>query len=540
MAWTGSRLSFLTIVMIFVGLIKYGERTWVLRSASYDQLKGSLSIARIDPSPGNSHLIEEYNLRYGEGYNVIPNRVIEVQLPVDSAIFEDDSISKDDELLTAYGLFQIFKGLFVDVMLGFRDRDTSQIIFQSISYEKAFRLIEMELGFIYDMLFTKAMLVHNPWGFFLRIVSFTLTCIVLVLFSLATEMKNYSKLDLSITFLLLVVAISLEMYATLLLLSSNWTNVLLSMHKKTTTLQAINSLPLLRSPQWSNSIAQYSLLSFILKDQPMVCRGILKHFNFIEQLEQHRHVNYMEVPLILKEWIFNHLRKKLREMQKEKEPGTYNLEALRIARGNLVVQNYNHNELDWSTKVEFDQSILIWHIATDICCNMETETGSIQSKIEMSKVMSQYMIYLLVMKPSILPTGMGELIYEHTCTEAVKFFSTAGKTDPHTKLLQQYTTRPQLVGDKYRSRKSVLSDACRLSEGLISISNKEEKWSMIVDVWVEIIAYVANQSNGKQHSVQLTSGGEFLTHVWLLMAHFGLTQHFQTPQPRAVAGLIVR
>jgi len=57
---------------------------------------------------------------------------------------------------------------------------------------------------------------------------------------------------------------------------------------------------------------------------------------------------------------------------------------------------------------------------------------------------------------------------------------------------------------------------------------------------VEMLAYVAYQSNGRQHADQLSGGGEFLTHVWLLMAHFGLTEHFQIPQRREVARLIVR
>ncbi|KAG1330407.1 hypothetical protein COCNU_02G003750 [Cocos nucifera] len=538
MAWTSSRLSILTIPMIFAGLIKYGERTWVLRSASSDRLRDSMRVTRSDPSLGNSDLIEEYNLKDAEGYNVIPNRVIEVQLPVDSVLFEGDSISKDSELLTAYGLFQIFKCLFVDFILGTRDRDTSQTIFRSISSKNAFNLIEMECGFMYDLLHTKAMLVYNPWGFGLRFVSFSLTCIVLVLFSLAAEKQHYSKIDLSITFLLLVVAIFLEIYATLMSLSSDWTIVWLNMHNKTSVLRVITSLQLFRNPRWSNSMAQYSLLGFTLKEKHVVCHTMLNRFSIVEELEQQRYITSVEVPITLKEWIFDHLKEKLKKMQKEMESGTYNLGALNIARGKNVLQDYGHSELKWSTEVEFDQSIFIWHIATEICCNLEDSSN--QSKLEMCKLMSQYMLYLVVMKPSMLPVGVGQFIFEDTCAEAVKFYSTGGKTNVHRNLLLQYTTRPQLLGDRYRSKKSVLSDACRLAHDLTNISNKEEKWSMIAGVWVEILAYVANQSNGRQHAEQLRGGGEFITHLWLLLAHLGLTHHFQISQPRAVARLILR
>lgn len=475
MARTSSFLSILTIPMIFAGLIKYGERTWVLRSASSDRLRDSMRVTHSDPSLGDSNLIEEYDLRVHEGYNVIPNRVTEVQLPMDSVLFEGDSISKDSELLTAYGLFQIFKCLFVDLILGTRDRDTSQTIFRSISSESAFKLIEMECGFMYDLLHTKAMLVYNPWGFGLRFVSFALTCIVLVLFSLATEKQHYSKIDRSITFLLLVVAIFLEIYATIMSLSSDWTIVWSSMHDKTSVLQASTSLQLFRNPRWSNSMAQYSLLGFTLKEKPMVCHKMLNRFSIVEVLERQRYITSVEVPNTLKEWIFKHLKEKLKKMQREMESGTYNLGALNIARGSNVLQDYGHgNDLKWSTEVEFDESIFIWHIATEICCDLEDSSNQSKLKLEMSKLMSQYMLYLVVMKPSMLPVRIAQFIFEDTCAEAVKFYSTEGKTHVHRKLLEHYTTGVEVLGERYRSKKSVLSNACRLAADLTSISDKEE------------------------------------------------------------------
>ncbi|KAB5548384.1 hypothetical protein DKX38_011790 [Salix brachista] len=542
MAWTGSHLSVLLILMTIAGLIKFGERTWVLRSASNDQLRDSMRVTRSDQGPGNSNLAEEYQLRDAEGYNVIPSKVIEIQLPVDPAVFEGNSISKDHELLlVAYGLFHTFKGLFADVILGSRDRDTSQTIFRSISYENAYKLIEMECGLMYDLLYTKAILVYNPWGLALRFISFILACIVLVLFSLTSEKQNYSKVDLSLTFVLLAVAIFLEIYAILALLSSDWTTVWLSTNNKASALKAITYLSLLRNPRWSNSMAQYSLLSFTLEEKPVGCVGILRRFSIVEQLEQQRYLTNVEVTGSLKEWVFNHFKKKLNKIQQETELGSYNIGSLDTARGNLVLQKYGHSGLNWSIEVEFDKSILIWHIATEMCCNLEDSTDDIiQSKHHISKLLSEYMLYLLVMNPSMLPVGMGQFVFEDTCAEAVSFFSTAGKLDVHKNLLEGYNTGVQLPGERYRSKKSVLSDACRLAQQLVDIPDTEQKWSLVADVWVEMLAYVAYQSNGRQHADQLSGGGEFLTHVWLLMAHFGLTEHFQIPQRREVARLIVR
>ncbi|KAI9160499.1 hypothetical protein LWI28_008711 [Acer negundo] len=114
---------------VFPWLIKYGERTWVLR------------------------------------IHVGVDRIVEVQLPVDlSGSDNNNSISDEDKLLTAYGLLNISKRLFVDATLNSRDRDTGHTIFRNLLSEDAFEVIEMELGLIYELLYTEMSLFCTPWG----------------------------------------------------------------------------------------------------------------------------------------------------------------------------------------------------------------------------------------------------------------------------------------------------------------------------------------------------------------------------------------
>ncbi|GKE11934.1 hypothetical protein Tco_1415485 [Tanacetum coccineum] len=56
----------------------------------------------------------------------------------------------------AYDLFQTFKRILVDLILTFEDKDNSQAYFHHLGYGEAFSTIEIELGFAYDMLYTKA------------------------------------------------------------------------------------------------------------------------------------------------------------------------------------------------------------------------------------------------------------------------------------------------------------------------------------------------------------------------------------------------
>ncbi|XVE51830.1 hypothetical protein DITRI_Ditri02bG0072400 [Diplodiscus trichospermus] len=551
MAWRGSHLSILSTLMVFVGLSKYVERTLALRSASSEQIKGSMLATRDLPGPSNPNLLKEYNVKKEEGYNVISNRVIDIQLHMEAFAFEDNSISKTNELLKAYGLLQIFKRIFVNLLLSSRDRDTSLAVFQYLSFKKAFEVVEMELSFMYDLLYTKASTVYSRWGLSLRCINLSLTCIVLVLFSLADDKHKHKKADLVITFLLLVLAIMLEIYAALVILFSDWTFVWLTLHKKTSVLKVITSVQLFENPRWSNSMAQYNLLSFALREKPMIyspilsqvkphfCHRILKLFKclgIVEKQEKERYVTKEVISNSLKEWIFKHLKERL------KVKATAN-DSSEVGRQKFSVETYGYGELNWSMEKGFDERILIWHIATDICYYLEEPIEATQSKREMSILMSRYMLHLLVNYSSMLPAGLGDILIDDTCAEVIDFCNTPeppkNKIDVYVRLVKA-TMGTELLGTRYRARKSLLSNGSSLARSLNEIPNNEEKWSLIADTWIEILAHAATHCEGSQHRQQLRRGGQLLTHVWLLMAHLGLTDHFQILQPREIIRLTAK
>ncbi|KAK7854008.1 hypothetical protein CFP56_033783 [Quercus suber] len=124
-----------------------------------------------------------------------------------------------------------------------------------------------------------------------------------------------------------------------------------------------------------------------------------------------------------------------------------------------------------------------------------------------------------------------------------------GKMVTHQKLnacsmlLQVNTEIPpsKVKGDR---SKSVLFDACRLAKSLQSLATAKEwdsakKWELICHVWVEMLSYAASHCQWNHHAQQLTQGGELLTHVWLLMAHLGITEQFQISQGHERAKLNV-
>ncbi|KAJ9186719.1 hypothetical protein P3X46_002262 [Hevea brasiliensis] len=573
LAWIGSRFSILTMPMFLAGIIKYGERTWALRSASNDELRDSM-LTDPDPGPNYSKFMEEFTLKQYEGFHVQAQEVIETQIQVEVSV-GDDTIEGETELLKASYLFKTFKRLFVDLILSFQDRDNSQSLFKGTSYKDAFKVIEIELGFMYDMLYTKGTIIYSRKGCCLRFISLTSTCIVLVFFSLSNK-GDFKKIDIAITFLLLVIAIFLELSAVLFLVSSDWADLYLSKHK-TVIRQAITHIQLQKGARWSNSLGQYSLLSYSLKSMPVFNSKIQKFFGIVKILE-HRQMTNKDVSDEQKEFIFDHLKKKfddLMEIKSTDEPNYQKeLKDLSTCRGARALSDFP--ALRWSVETEFDQSILIWHIATHLCAysqrqneqnivKLENEDDSKKFK-KISKLLSRYMLYLLVMRPSMLPMGIGKIRYLDTCAEAKKFFQEhdcapgddihllqntcswamnlfkGAKYKEHEKkacnaLLKVNTAVPPLKVKGDRS-KSVLFDACNLAS-LLQNENIKNKWKVMSNVWVEMLAYAASHCRGIYHAQQLGRGGELLTHIWLLMAHFGLTEQFQISLGHARAKLFV-
>jgi hypothetical protein len=287
---------------------------------------------------------------------------------------------------------------------------------------------------MYDLLYTKALVSYTPCGIVLRLTSFLLTSVVLVLFSLAPHnVHKYSKVDLCITFSLLVVAIVLELYAALAFLFSDRTLVWMRKNNFPSISRYITSLPVHRNHRWSNYMGQFNLLSYFFNEKPMGFRGILELLKINEKIEKQRYATYPQVPEDLKEWLVMHSIK-FRDMLK-KGPEDVKLMS-RSARGAASLESFLPNADDqtilfMSCFTEFHQTIIIWHIATELCYHLDHDyftqkeirpSSSAETAVlnwKMSKRISRYMMYLLAISPETLPSSgeIGHVNFNRTCDE---------------------------------------------------------------------------------------------------------------------------
>uniref|UniRef100_A0A7N2R468 DUF4220 domain-containing protein n=1 Tax=Quercus lobata TaxID=97700 RepID=A0A7N2R468_QUELO len=525
-AWANELLNFLAVVMLIPGLIKIGERIWVLRSGSSENFKAT-TLRRPDPGPNYARFMEEYQSKKDEGLDVTSDTLIESSIESDISfpMPKNSNISEAEFLQWGYILFQTFKQLFSDLILSVQDIKNSQSYFQKVSFKEAFKVIEVELGFMYDVLYTKAFLVYSLKPVcFLCLTSFSSTLVVLLVFSTVGDNKHlYTLDDRVITYVLLCGAILLEIYSVLIILTSDWSLHCLSKRQNVMVdllyggISVISSIPFLaRKKRWRNKMGQYNLIKYCIERQPVLCgpiqRGgrVLKNSKCSDCIRKEEREKHREK--VLK---YSECSNCIRKEDSRKYHETVEEESDHVDKDAKCWNEINikyRNIFKESVEVKFDQSILQWHIATSLCYNDDQnkhQNTSCQNHREASNLLSDYMLYLQVMRPIMLPNGIEQIRFQDTLAEAKIFFeerkSVSDEIQASKKLLAVNTDIPPSVVKGDRS-KSVLFDGCRLAKSLQCLEI-EKKWELVSNVWVEMMCYAATRCRWSHHAQQLCRGG---------------------------------
>ncbi|KAK3220315.1 hypothetical protein Dsin_014285 [Dipteronia sinensis] len=460
--WSNTALTYIFIPMFIAGMIKYGERNVVLRSSSSQRFKDSL-LSNPDPGPDfikmknkmNRHYKERVHRPYDtsstdtdppleslEAAPAPPNerRIsnlfsrgnrrsgadYQLQNPTTATVLPPEDLRTGaNNIEVAYFLFKRFRYLFADLILSYYERKDSYSKIENKSAKDAFELVAVELGFMYDLLYTKASIFYSQFGVFFRFISLCCSVSALVTFSIIINSHSYSQIDVSITYILLVGAVVLEVYAFITIFFSDWTKLLFikSCNSLVSTTCPCHAI-LANHKRWSGSMAQYNLISSCLRKVQPTFIGIHNLPWIGELLDKYWYLTWEDVNDDLQITIFSQLLEKSNEI-KDDRFSIESCQKLLAHRGdNVIEKRYGPlHQFRWSINdVEFDHSLLLWHIATDICYNSEDAANKLDLKCRISKCLSDYLLYLLVFCPSMLPEGIGEIKYRDTHAEALRFF----------------------------------------------------------------------------------------------------------------------
>jgi hypothetical protein len=463
------------VLMFTVGVLKNAERVW------------ALSFARL-----------EIIRRYLDGLSVKEN-VGDYPTTGTQSELDDESV-----LQGAHDLLYIRMGQFVDDKIcPTKFQNNAMKLFHEKS--KTFELVELQLSLMYDIFYTKAAVIHTWYGRCFRAISLLGTATAFLLFQFSAGGKD--GVDAAVTYILAGGALILEMASVVRAMGSTWTCDMLRvnrwawLHNLHVSLR--RRVRVVQARRWSSSIGQLNLLDSYAYRGDETSLGS-KMVSFCTDGNNK---------------IFLTAAKKLvlEEIQRVVEACGGNEGVMRSYRGQCVLERRRHEpddggrggggflkELTWSTSMEFDQSILAWHLATyKFLCHSRRRSS--RSLVEATKAVSNYMMFLLVERPYMLPSPVRPTLHLQ-----------AKKVLRELRHYSHFMERGSHNSVTVEEEAQVLSPGAKLADQLLHLEESEKLLRVVFGVWVEMLCYAAHRCSRESHARQLSCGGELITAVWLL------------------------
>ncbi|XP_042416575.1 uncharacterized protein LOC122005562 [Zingiber officinale] len=382
---------------------------------------------------------------------------------------------------------------------------------ESEDKHRAFRVIMTELGFLQDLFFSQYPIIFGCgfpiYNYLLSLLLLGATgCLANTAYSDTHDLGG-NDIDLYITFVLVAMIIIMEITETATYLLSDWNKVTLLINyvkfpwlQKScfinTALRFLCKIKIMQPVR--DKIGQFSLLEQFGKFsiRAKLCNSRATFGNGVMKF---CHAS-VKLPDEAKRMILDQLRLLSR--------GT-------LSNGESSLRRNGMEELGWTCKLQAStQTILLWHIATWYCEKMGQSQRSLPSsgKKEVATALSNYCAYLVVFVPDLLPDqgNKAKRILDKLASEIDK----VGARDE----LHMLDIMMGLLESN-----TILGMGAELGKRLVeSISDENKRWDVLAEFWAEYVLYLAPSDNVQAHHESLGSGGEFITHLWVLLYHAGV------------------
>ncbi|KAE8778057.1 Protein FAR1-RELATED SEQUENCE 5 [Hordeum vulgare] len=481
-------------LIFVVGVIKYGERVWALKCADTS-------------ASGNEY-------RYFEG--------TKPPLINPGINWHGDT---EDLLRIAHHLLDVAKNLFQGQL-------------------------PVVLSLMHDVLYSKAEVIHTWYGLCVRAISPVFIAVAFLLLhrsGLSLGDHHYDKADVAITFVLLGGAVILEMASVLKAIFSRWSTVLLGSLAYDAAGQrrcmwslvadAMASIRRFVLPKrdgskwwWSNSMGQHNLFDLCVYSRDnrvsgIACRmGVEVWWSTMicsKSIPVPEHVKTLLTDQMVKggKTYSNILSEYLQYKKKEEEEC-----HIMNSRGRSVLWKtlMGHKEKDKFLHMEFDESILVCHIATHIYILGLNENARAQyaRDLEAIQVISNYMLFILAVRPYMLPGSINRTRYTHMCSR-LKDLEWDTTIELANKILHRRWAED--IND------TTLVAAHHLAWELVRPRDSPMEPSQLAQVWTEMLCYAGYRCSGYSHVKQLSNGGELLTVAALVVDY--CRRNIRTTQP---------
>lgn len=455
-------------ILIFIpGILKCLAKPWGLKCASFRNLADSLDVAERTISANREEELQNYVRKARTCF-----------------------LNKENPPLYMVKLY-VLEMLFVDFPYTYSRRLINLRSFCALKDKQACRSLQDGLSDVFDLLYTKTntSLDNNIVGILIWMLSMFLPMAATVLFHISHK-NAYRSDDVGVTFVLLYSTIVLE----------------------------CNSVGVMSmfEDEWPDTVAQRSVLGqFAHNKRHGKLMSLATCLGCKDLLDQY----WSSVEACHSSWNMTILvRRHVEDGWKDYITDGESYREFNDIRGQWTLEKWGcHGRLSWSLEKPFDESVLLWHIATDLCFHL---MGTYPSH-PLCREMSNYMMHLLIANPEMLMPGSRRSLVPITYNELETIFM--GEEDM---LIEEDKVAKQ-VFDKVkatkliRTRESFIYNACVLAERLMDLGG-EKMWKVIQGVWLEMMCFSAGRCRGYLHAKALASGGEYLSYVWLVLAHYGM------------------
>ena len=176
--------------------------------------------------------------------------------------------------------------------------------------------------------------------------------------------------------------------------------------------------------------------------------------------------------------------------------------------------------------------ILTWHIATSLLEVELPPPPSGNSNYDVAASLSKYCAYLVAFQPELLPDNQDsvERVFKAMKLELFQILGLCGYyfSPCRSTRYRNIKSSGEPQGTAAAEATTVVAKGATLGSILASKAEQhsaEAVWSVLADLWVELIVYIAPSTNGEcvgAHENVLAKGGEFITVLWAMATHAGM------------------
>jgi hypothetical protein len=525
----------------------------------------------------------------------------------------------DDEqiLLIAHDTFYITKNAFIDYLDMNNDDDAGrqQEALPATWDDMLYKVVTMELSLMYDIIYTKTTIVHTCFGYAIRFLSPIAGAAAFLLYWFHSK-EGQAHGEVVITYAILAGTFILDINWLLRAVASTWTysflndrprhwlhHALLCSGKWRVIRGVIVSFNLVRfiankEPisyrMWSGTIGQYNLLRGCTRDDDAGETTSTCVSYMLKKVSENKYLGFstshwMEYEYhylmgedistgVIKEPLFRCIWEQIRFAFPKLEPNVLTVPPQAALPGTHFNQEINL-ALDFTPDLQ--ETILILHIATDLILSwleQDLTEASSQQQVQAMKALSNYMMFLVAVRPSMLPGLILSSLYDSVRDALTIIWKdnknnpdfSRGSTPPSRETclanilfyleLDPQQARSGRTTDLY-NKSNILSEGTKLAIFLLSMKLEQfhhmririditlrrkfyrqfpdlMRWveehdgptpnalmptevvtDAIFRAWVRQLINVSTRCSRDCHAKQLARGGELTTVVWILVEH---------------------